>query len=249
MPNTATQDKMFADTAKMYDANANEYAEASRRELRELTLRPTLIKYLGDLSGKRVLDIGCATGNSSRLAFECGAREVVGIDFSPKEILKAREIDKGKPIEYLFRNATDDLSDLGSFDLVMAILSVHYCTEKMMLEKLFSNAQNVLKINGKFLAVVVPLSSYDGYGVKISSVTGREGESSNVAISDFQGNKFLDFDDIYWSEKTYQEVLEKIGFSVEWLPCIVSEDGIQKYGKGFWKKFLEDPIYKIFRAS
>lgn len=243
------QDKMFADTAAMYDANANEYAEASKRELRELTLKPSMIKHLGGLSGKRVLDLGCGTGNSSRLTFECGAREVIGVDFSSEEILKAREIDKGKPIGYLTGNATDDLSDLGKFDLVTAILSVHYCTEKKMLEKLFSNVKKVLKPGGKFLAVVVPFIEYDGYGVKISSLTGQEGEPSNVSLSDFDGNKFLDFDDIYWKKETYQEILEKVGFSVEWLPCFVSEAGVQKYGMDFWKKFLDDPIYKIFRAK
>ncbi|MFA5961355.1 MAG: class I SAM-dependent methyltransferase [Parcubacteria group bacterium] len=243
------QDKMFADTAVMYDANANEYAKASRRELRELTLQPSLVKHLGDLSGKRVLDVGCGMGNSSRLALSCGARRVVGIDISEKEIITAREIDSYEPIKYLIRNAIDDLSDLGKFDLVTAILSVHYCTERAMLEKLFSNVKKVLKSGGEFLAVVVPFSDYDGYGVRISSPTGREGEPSNVSLSDFGGSKFLDFDDIYWSEKTYQEVLEKIGFSVEWLPCFVSNEGIRKYGENFWRKFLDDPIYKIFIAK
>ena len=247
---TSKQDKMFSDTAKMYDANADEYAEASKRELRELTLKPSLIKYLGDLSEKRVLDIGCGTGNSSRLTLSCGAREVIAIDISEKEIVTAREIDKGKMISYFVGNAISDyLVDLGKFDLVTAILSVHYCTESATLKKLFSNVQKVLKPSGEFLAVVVPFAEYDGYGVKISSPTGQEGEPSNVSLSDFKGNKFLDFDDIYWSEKTYQEILEKIGFSVEWLPCIVSEEGIQKYGKDFWQKFLDDPIYKIFRAK
>ena len=243
-----TQEKMFSDTAEMYNSKANEYAEAAKRELRELTLQPSLIRFLGDLSGKRVLDIGCATGNSSRLALSCGAQEVVGIDFSEKEIVTAREIDNDKPIKYLVRNATDDLSDLGKFNLVTAILSVHYCTGRGMLEKLFLNVKKVLKTGGEFLAVVVPFYEYNGYGVKISSQTGQEGEPSNVTISDFQGNKFLSFDDIFWSERTYQQVLEKIGFSVEWLPCFVSDEGIKKYGKAFWKKFMDDPIYKIFRA-
>ncbi|MCX6761736.1 MAG: class I SAM-dependent methyltransferase [Candidatus Moranbacteria bacterium] len=246
---SATQDKMFADTASMYDANSEEYATAAKRELRELTLSPSLIEHLGDLSGKRVLDIGCGTGNSSRLTLSCGAREVTGIDISEKEIITAREIDNGKMIAYFVGNAIDDLSNLGKFDLVTAVLSVHYCTDKGMLEKLFSNVQKVLKPGGEFLAVVVPFAEYDGYGVIISSPTGQEGELSNVSLLDFQGHKFLDFDDIYWSEKTYQEVLEKIGFSVEWLPCIVAEEGIQKYGESFWKKFLDDPIYKIFLAK
>ena len=244
-----TPEKTFKETARTYDDKANEYAEASRRELRELTLKPSLTGYLGDLSGKRVLDLGCGAGNSSRLAVDCGAQEVVGIDISEKEIAMAEISDIGKPIEYLVRNATGDLSDLGKFDLVMAILSAHYCADKATLEKYFSNVKKALKREGEFLAVVIPITDYDGYGVKISSPTGKEGEVLKISVSDFQGNKFLDFEDIYWSKETYQELLEKTGFSVEWLSCTVSQAGLEKYGEAFWKQFSEKPIYSIFRAK
>jgi cyclopropane fatty-acyl-phospholipid synthase-like methyltransferase len=246
---TDPSEKMFEDTAKTYDDKAKEYDEASRRELRKQTLEPSLVEYLGDLSEKRVLDLGCGAGNSSRLAVDCGAQEVVGIDISEEEIAMAQKTDVGKPIEYLVRNATGDLSDLGRFDLVMAILSVHYCADKATLEKYFSNVKKVLKPEGEFLAVVIPITDYDGYGVKISSPTGKEGEVLKISVSDFQGNKFLDFEDIYWSKETYQELLEKTGFSVEWLPCTVSQEGLEKYGKDFWKQFSEKPIYSILRAK
>jgi cyclopropane fatty-acyl-phospholipid synthase-like methyltransferase len=242
-------EKRFKKTANTYDVNANKYDEASRRELREQTLKPSLAGHLGDLSGKRVLDIGCGAGNSSRLAIECGAQEVVGIDISEEEIAMAQKADAGKPIEYLVRNATGDLGDLGKFDLVMAILSVHYCADKATLEKYFSNVKKTLKPEGEFLAVVISATDYDGYGVKITSPSGKEGEALKISVSDFQGNKFLDFEDIYWSKETYEELLEKTGFSVEWLPCAVSQEGIQKYGADFWKQFAEKPIYTIFRAK
>jgi SAM-dependent methyltransferase len=246
---TDSSEERFKKTANKYDVNANEYDEASRRELRKQTLEPSLAGHLGDLSGKRVLDLGCGAGNSSRLAIECGAQEVVGIDISEKEIAMAQKVDTGKPIEYLVRNATGDLSNLGKFDLVMAILSVHYCADKVTLEKYFSNVKKTLKPEGEFLAVVISTTDYDGYGVKIASPTGKEGEALKISVSDFQGNKFLDFEDIYWSKETYEGLLEKTGFSVEWLPCTVSQEGIQKYGVDFWKQFMAKPIYTIFRAK
>lgn len=242
-------EEMFDKTAETYDSKAKKYSEASRRELRKQTLEPSLVGHLGDLSGKRVLDLGCGAGNSSRLAVDCGAQEVVGIDISKEEIAMAEISDAGKPIEYLVRNATGDLSDLGKFDLVMAILSAHYCADKATLEKYFSNVKKALKPEGEFLAVVIPITDYDGYGVKIVSPSGKEGEALKISVSDFQGNKFLDFEDIYWSKETYQELLEKTGFSVEWLPCTVSQEGLERYGKDFWKQFSEKPIYSIFRAK
>jgi len=46
-------------------------------------------KYLPDVSGAEVLDIGCGTGRISRYFSERGAK-VLGIDFSAKSIEIAR---------------------------------------------------------------------------------------------------------------------------------------------------------------
>src|SRR5215470_3431964 len=48
------------------------------------------LRLLGDLRGKRVLDIGCGDGGNSALFAKLGAR-VVGVDISPGAIEVARE--------------------------------------------------------------------------------------------------------------------------------------------------------------
>ena len=49
-------------------------------------------KYCGDLSGARVLDVGCGTGRYSIECAKRGASRVVGIDFAPSMIEFSQKI-------------------------------------------------------------------------------------------------------------------------------------------------------------
>jgi SAM-dependent methyltransferase len=65
---------------------SNVYNEAWDRRQREVMLRA-----LGDVSGRRVADVGCGTGRMPRFFASCGAKEVVGIDFSEQTVKAAEE--------------------------------------------------------------------------------------------------------------------------------------------------------------
>lgn len=52
--------------------------------------RPTILAMVGNVRGKRVLDVGCASGGLSEAFAERGAR-VVGVDLNPRLIERARE--------------------------------------------------------------------------------------------------------------------------------------------------------------
>ena len=65
-----------------YDAIGTRYN--SMHDLPAIHLeRPSAIAALGDISGKRALDLACGTGRYSRLLIELGAASVVGVDISP----------------------------------------------------------------------------------------------------------------------------------------------------------------------
>src|SRR5580693_7432635 len=54
--------------------------------------RVLIARALGNIAGRDVLDVGCGTGRVTRwLAEQCGARHVVGVDFSPATVQIARE--------------------------------------------------------------------------------------------------------------------------------------------------------------
>ncbi len=80
-----------------YNEIADQYQEATRRELRKYTSDYSWIKLLGNLQGKKALDLACGEGVSSRLARDLGAAEVVGVDISEGLIKKAAVEEKKNP--------------------------------------------------------------------------------------------------------------------------------------------------------
>jgi len=81
---------------------------------------------LPDLSGKRVIDLGCGYGWFCRSAREAGAAEVLGVDLSEKMLARARELTDDNGISY----QRGDLEQLAlpsqATDLVYSQLALHY---------------------------------------------------------------------------------------------------------------------------
>lgn len=82
------------------------------------------LKIPSDLSGKRVLDIGCNEGYFCNLARARGAKEVIGIDYVPASIEFAKAKYPREGISFLCRG-WDKLPD-GPFDLMIWSSAMHY---------------------------------------------------------------------------------------------------------------------------
>ncbi|MEI5682451.1 MULTISPECIES: class I SAM-dependent methyltransferase [unclassified Mesorhizobium] len=87
---------------------------------------PSIRAMLPDLSGKRVVDLGCGFGWFARWARERGAAHVLGLDLSENMIARARADTAEPNIEY----AIADLEKLelpgASFDFAYSSLAFHY---------------------------------------------------------------------------------------------------------------------------
>jgi len=81
---------------------------------------------LPDLTGKKVIDLGCGYGWFCRAARAAGAAEVIGVDLSEKMLARARELTHDSGIRY----QTGDLGNLTlpsqAYDLVYSSLTLHY---------------------------------------------------------------------------------------------------------------------------
>jgi SAM-dependent methyltransferase len=113
--------------AAAYDSVAEEYAAGSETgPYNALYERPAVIELLGDVSGKRVVDVGCGSGPLSQWLVESGA-SVVGFDVSSAlvRLAEARGLsgasfhvaDLAEPLLFL--------SD-ASFDVAVGSLVLHY---------------------------------------------------------------------------------------------------------------------------
>lgn len=114
---------------------------------------PAMFKMLGDIHGKRILDLCCGEGYNTRIMARKGAK-VTGIDFSKKMIKSAIEAEKddGLGIDYYVSDACN-LGTLknNSFDIVTGFNALQDI-EKY--EDAVSEVSRVIKKCGRFVFVI-----------------------------------------------------------------------------------------------
>lgn len=237
---------------KQYDKIVQGYEEATKRPLRKYAYESTIKHYLGsNVQGKRVLDLACGEGISTRIIKDLGAKEVVGIDESEEQIKKAKLKDPNSI--YLVGDVIkEDFSDLGKFDIITSMLFTTYIPTEKDLDSFFSNVTNHLVKGGDFYILTPNLSSLkngcNSYGIKIEKTKNND-NSRILNLSDFDGNLFCQAQVYYLSKLIYEKLFRKNGFNVTWHKGIVSQKGIEKYGGEFWEDYLKNPVYNIIKAK
>jgi 2-polyprenyl-3-methyl-5-hydroxy-6-metoxy-1,4-benzoquinol methylase len=84
------------------------------------------VGLLGDVAGRRVLDLGCGGGQLAFYLAEAGAAEVVGIDESERMLEVARAQWAHAGVSYRRESMEDADFPAGAFDLVVSSLALHY---------------------------------------------------------------------------------------------------------------------------
>jgi ubiquinone/menaquinone biosynthesis C-methylase UbiE len=112
------------------------------------------LHLLGDLRGKRVLDLGCGSGRAS-IAFAKAGATAVGIDFSAERLESARHNCAREEVRIELRHG--DLADLAflradSIDAAFSSSALGYVED---LGRVFRQVHRVLKV-GAPLAFAVP---------------------------------------------------------------------------------------------
>lgn len=110
-------------STRSWDAAANDWiAHADTSDYQNLFLQPRMLALVGDVRGRRLLDLGCGEGAYSRALARRGA-QVTGVDGSGTLIAVARDraAAAGLDIDYRQANASAlDSLPPGSFDVIVA---------------------------------------------------------------------------------------------------------------------------------
>lgn len=111
----------------------------------EVEEKPALFQLIPDLTGKKVLDLGCGYGENCKKYSEMGATYVLGIDISEKMLEIAKETNTCAGVEY----RRMDMEDIGTiptkFDVVVSSLALHYI---MNFDALIQNISDLLNDDG-----------------------------------------------------------------------------------------------------
>lgn len=117
------------EVARYWDENAPDWTMGVRcgyDVYRDYVSNPAFLEMLPDISGMRVLDVGCGEGTNTRLFAGLGAK-MVGIDVSERMIAAARaqEAEDPKGIEYHVTSGNDlGVFADGSFDGVVSTMAM-----------------------------------------------------------------------------------------------------------------------------
>jgi SAM-dependent methyltransferase len=127
-----------------------EFVREGKDYYRDELNNPATFKVIGDVRGKRVLDLACGEGYNTRILATKGAK-VIGVDFSERMIELARQeearIKQG--ISYYVLD-TSNLKELSSnyFDLVACFMSLQ---DMKNYKKAISEVSRVLRNQGRFV--------------------------------------------------------------------------------------------------
>src|SRR5262249_29646464 len=104
-----------------YDPIAEQYKRAKQQGWRAHIEAFTMVRLIGDPTGKTVIDIACGEGFYTRMIRQRGAAKVTGVDRSEKMIGLARagEVQQRLGIEYLIGDGRD-LRLSADYDLAVA---------------------------------------------------------------------------------------------------------------------------------
>ncbi|MBO4497030.1 MAG: class I SAM-dependent methyltransferase [Lachnospiraceae bacterium] len=127
-----------------------EYRKLREREVNANNLfeLPTLFSLLPDLEGKKVLDLGCGSGERCIDYLKKGAASVTGVDISEKMLAVAVAENHDPRITYLKMPMEEIDSIDDEFDVVISSLAFHYVED---FGGVVANVYRLLRDGGIFL--------------------------------------------------------------------------------------------------
>ncbi len=217
---------------------------------RKFVLDPALLKVIGDVSGKKVLDLGCGYGRLTNLLASKGGI-CTGIDYSEKliEIAQASAKNQGLGVDFQVMDATE-IGDLeGEFDLILiSILFPHLPDYKRALS-LARGIKNLAKSDA-YLIIGEPHPAFDYY--MRNRLASGDFEYFNSGLGyDFKmelGATALESEAYHWTLADYSKLIDESGFLIE--KIIESEplpEG-RKINPDWFQQKSKYPSYIIFKC-
>jgi SAM-dependent methyltransferase len=143
---------MSASGPAFYDDDAvfaTYMAARQRRDNPNDTLeQPVTLELVGDLAGRRVLDLGCGDAAFGRVVLARGGDAYLGVEGSRNMAAVAREMLAGTSGQVRHCTIEEWQAPAAAFDLAVARLSLHYLAD---LAPVFAQVYQALSIGGRFV--------------------------------------------------------------------------------------------------
>jgi ubiquinone/menaquinone biosynthesis C-methylase UbiE len=201
----------YTSFAQVYDALMDNIAYAEWNQY--LT---KLLQKNGIFGGSVIAELGCGTGNMTRLLAASGYR-MIGVDLSVEMLMLARakeEIEEPLDILYIQQDMTE-LSLNGTVDALVSVCdSMNYLTEQRQLEQVFDRVARYMAKDGVFIFDMKTPYFY------------REVCGANTFAEDREDVSFI-WDNYYDDESRINEYALSL-----FVPCDEADDSL-------WRKYTE----------
>lgn len=243
------------------DRAVNEYQGVSGRYDRVKNLpyamveRETVCSALPDLTGKRVLDIGCGTGYYARLFARLGARTVVGVDVVPEMVELAREIESSAPLGITYEvHDLAELPVLGEFDVVAPVWALPYAKDTDEYAVMARNCASNLAPGGTLVALcdnpdidVPGMSVYPRYGLTITPQD-TIGDL-RVVLIEMDVEPPVGFTGFHHPAGIVEKSLDGAGLvDVRRGQVIAPGHTEEEPGQGYWAALVANPPFALYTA-
>lgn len=216
----------------------------------------TWLEEMGDISGKRVLDLACGSGVSTRMLAAKGAH-VVGVDISEPMLTLAKKEELKQPmsIEYVLADASVPKAYAEKpFDLVAAAFLLHYAYSREMLDGFTKNAAANLTSGGKFITInlnpahpiVLPEAHVNHSSVWLDEPF-KDGSRLEVKLWTKDSEEICTLIDYHWSREVYEKSLTDAGFTdMRWVDVRMHEEGKKIAG---WEELEKKNMLVVIEAT
>jgi ubiquinone/menaquinone biosynthesis C-methylase UbiE len=232
-----------------YDPIAEQYKLAKQQPWRAHIEAFTLMRLIGDPTGKAVIDIACGEGFYTRMIRQRGAARATGVDLSEKmvELARASEAQQRLGIDYIVGDGRE-LGVAADFDLAVAAYFLNYARDRAELDAMCRGVARCLRPGGRFVTVnsnpacdFSAAPSYRKYGFE-TSVVGPFREGAPVTWTFHLEDGSLDIENYFLNVEIHEEALHAAGFrDVRWQQPMLSPEGESTNGRDYWSALLDHP--------
>lgn len=200
---------------------AEQYKQAKLQLWRARIESYSFLKQIGDLKGKKVVDVACGEGHFTRRLKLGGAEQVVGFDISERMIELARLQEAGDPvgIEYRIEDARNQV-DQREFDLAVSAWLLVYAHDRDELAQMCKGLARWIRPGGRFVTFTTnpdlyhfkPSPDYTKYGFEIK-VEETVSEGAPILWTIHLDDSSLDIENYYLPLSAYESAFLDAGFS------------------------------------
>ncbi len=227
------------------------YRRAKEQPWRLRIEGPSMMTLIGDVRGKKVVDMACGEGFFTRKLKQAGAGRTVGFDISEEMIAlaKAHEAKDPSGVEYFVADARSAEAD-AVFDLAVSGWLLVYAHDRDELAVMSRGIASRVRPGGRFVTLTTnpelyffePVPDYGKYGFEIEvGDSVFDGAPITWTIHLDEGTSF-EIENYYLPIEAIQGALRNAGFrDIAVHPLTLAPDPAARDEGDYWAEFLAYP--------